>query len=62
MESLQDILSTWLDPQVVGPLAIDWGLRLLGAVMVFVVSVDGLRRLWLRRWEERSAEPRSTRR
>ena len=38
MESLQDILSTWLDPQVVGPLVIDWGLRLLGAVLIFVIG------------------------
>jgi small conductance mechanosensitive channel len=38
MEGLQDIIATWLDPEVLGPLALDWGLSLLGAVVIFVIG------------------------
>lgn len=38
MEGLQNILMTWLDPQVIGPLVLDWGLRLLGALLIFAIG------------------------
>ncbi|MFL2546123.1 MAG: mechanosensitive ion channel family protein [Candidatus Rariloculaceae bacterium] len=38
MEGLQEIIATWLDPEVLGPLALDWGLSLLGAIVIFVIG------------------------
>ena len=36
MGSLRDLLTTWLDPELTGPLFLDWGLRLLAALFVFI--------------------------
>ncbi len=51
MESLQDILTTWLDPELAGPLVLTWVLRLLAALLVFVIGRWVAKALsgWLRR-------------
>ncbi|HEY9182332.1 MAG TPA: mechanosensitive ion channel domain-containing protein [Gammaproteobacteria bacterium] len=38
MESLTTFLSTWLDPQVVGEVVMNWGGRALAALLIFVVG------------------------
>jgi small conductance mechanosensitive channel len=38
MESLRELLATWLDPEVTGPLFMSWGLRVLAALLVFVIG------------------------
>ncbi len=38
MESLRTVLTTWLDPQLSGPIALSWALNLLAAVLVFVIG------------------------
>ena len=35
MESLQQLLTSWLDPERSGPLLFDWSLRLVAAILVF---------------------------
>ena len=34
MEGLQTAIMTWLDSEVVVPVALDWGFRLLGAALL----------------------------
>ena len=38
METLQTWFTTWLDPRVVGPVMLEWGGRILGALVIFVVG------------------------
>ena len=38
MDSLRETLTIWLDPQLTGPLVLGWGLRLLAALLIFVVG------------------------
>ena len=38
MESLQQVIATWLDPERSGPLLFDWGLRLVAAILIFVIG------------------------
>ena len=38
METLRTVLTTWLDPQLSGPVALSWALNLLAAVLVFVIG------------------------
>jgi len=38
MEQLQTWITTWLDPRVVGELVMDWGGRILGALIIFVIG------------------------
>ncbi len=38
MESLQTLLTTWLDPQLTGPAALNWTLNLLAALLVFIIG------------------------
>jgi small conductance mechanosensitive channel len=38
METLQTWIATWLDPEVVGTAVVDWGGRILGALVIFVVG------------------------
>ena len=38
MDSLRETLAIWLDPQLTGPLVLGWGLRLLAALLIFVVG------------------------
>jgi small conductance mechanosensitive channel len=38
METLQTWFTTWLDPRVVGPVLMDWGGRILGALVIFIVG------------------------
>jgi small conductance mechanosensitive channel len=38
METLQAWISTWLDPRDVGPAILDWGGRIAGALLIFVVG------------------------
>ena len=38
METLQTWIATWLDPRVVGEAVVDWGGRLLGALLIFIVG------------------------
>ena len=38
MESLQQLISTWLDPERSGPLLLDWSLRLVAAILIFVIG------------------------
>ena len=38
MNSLRETLTIWLDPQLMGPLVLGWGLRLLAALLIFVVG------------------------
>jgi small conductance mechanosensitive channel len=38
METLQTWITTWLDPRVVGAAVVDWGGRIFGALVIFVVG------------------------
>jgi small conductance mechanosensitive channel len=38
METLQTWMTTWLDPRVVGPAVLDWGGRIFGALLIFIVG------------------------
>ncbi len=38
MDSLRETLTIWFDPQLTGPLVLGWGLRLLAALLIFVVG------------------------
>jgi len=38
METLQTWVTTWLDPRVVGSAVMDWGGRILGALLIFIVG------------------------
>jgi small conductance mechanosensitive channel len=38
MEQLRAALAAWLDPEVVGGIALDWGGRLLAALAIFVIG------------------------
>jgi small conductance mechanosensitive channel len=38
METLQTWITTWLDPRVVGTAVMDWGGRILGALVIFVIG------------------------
>lgn len=38
MESLQETLMIWLDPQLTGALVLGWGLRLLAALLIYVIG------------------------
>ncbi len=38
MDSLRETLTIWLDPQFTGPLVMGWGLKLLAAVLIYVIG------------------------
>ncbi len=38
MDSLREILTIWLDPQLTGPLVLGWGQRLLAALLIYVIG------------------------
>src|SRR5512134_2811116 len=38
METLQTWITTWLDPRVVGEAVVDWGGRIFGALVIFIVG------------------------
>jgi small conductance mechanosensitive channel len=38
METIQTWITTWLDPRVVGELVMNWGGRILGALVIFVIG------------------------
>jgi hypothetical protein len=38
METLQTWITTWLDPRVVGTALRDWGGRILGALVIFIIG------------------------
>ena len=38
METLQTWIATWVDPKVVGEAVMDWGGRLLGALLIFIIG------------------------
>src|SRR6185436_13388911 len=38
METLQAWITTWLDPKVVGAAVMDWGGRIIGALVIFVIG------------------------
>jgi len=38
METLQAWITTWLDPKVVGAAVMDWGGRIFGALVIFIVG------------------------
>ena len=38
MESLAALLQDWLNPEMVGPLLVTWVLRILGALVIFVIG------------------------
>jgi small conductance mechanosensitive channel len=38
MERLQEIILAWLDPEILGPLVLNWGLKLIAALLVFVLG------------------------
>lgn len=38
MDSLRETLTIWLDPQFTGPLVLGWGLKLLGALLIYVIG------------------------
>ena len=38
MDSLQETLMIWLDPQLTGALVLGWGLRLLAALLIYVIG------------------------
>ena len=38
MDSLQETLLIWLDPQLTGALVLGWGLRLLAALLIYVIG------------------------
>lgn len=38
MDSLRETLTVWLDPQFTGPLVMGWGLKLLAALLIYVIG------------------------
>src|SRR5262245_9314063 len=38
METIQAWITTWLDPRVVGTAVMDWGGRILGALVIFIIG------------------------
>jgi small conductance mechanosensitive channel len=38
MDRLQEMILTWMDPEILGPLVLDWGLKLIAALLVFVLG------------------------
>ena len=38
METLQSWFTTWVDPRVVGEAVMDWGGRIAGALLIFIVG------------------------
>lgn len=38
MDNLQETLMIWLDPQLTGALVLGWGLRLLAALLIYVIG------------------------
>ena len=38
METLQTWITTWLDPRIVGEAVMDWGGRVAGALLIFVIG------------------------
>ena len=38
METIQTWITTWLDPRVVGEALMDWGGRIIGALVIFVIG------------------------
>jgi small conductance mechanosensitive channel len=38
METLQTWITTWLDPRVVGEAVMDWGGRIAGALVIFIIG------------------------
>ena len=38
METLQTWIATWVDPKVVGEAVMDWGGRLVGALLIFIIG------------------------
>jgi small conductance mechanosensitive channel len=38
MDSLRDTLNVWFDPELTGPLVLGWGLRLLAALLIYVIG------------------------
>ena len=38
METLQTWFTTWVDPRVVGEAVMDWGGRIAGALLIFIVA------------------------
>jgi len=38
MDSLRETLTIWLDPQFTGPLVMGWGLKLLAALLIYVIG------------------------
>ena len=51
MEELRATLSNWLDPQLIGAVALTWGGRILGALAIFFIGRIVVRALtdWFRR-------------
>ena len=48
METLQTWITTWLDPRVVGAAVMDWGGRILGVVVIFIIGRMLIR--WMTTW------------
>ena len=38
METLQTWITTWLDPKLVGAAVMDWGGRIIGALVIFIIG------------------------
>lgn len=38
MDSLRETLTIWLDPQFAGPVVLGWGLKLLAALLIYVIG------------------------
>jgi len=38
METLQTWIATWVDPKVVGEAVMDWGGRIVGALLIFIIG------------------------
>ena len=38
MDSLRETLTIWLDPQFTGPLVMGWGLKLLAALLIYLIG------------------------
>jgi small conductance mechanosensitive channel len=38
METIQTWITTWLDPRVVGEAVMDWGGRIIGALVIFIIG------------------------
>jgi len=38
MDSLRETLTIWLDPEFTGPLVMGWGLKLLAALLIYVIG------------------------